>query len=122
MNAIIRSLIVWLVLLAVPFQGFAAAAALPCAPSGAMHDHAAMVHQGHHVADAAGAVHHDGPGHHAGTKCGSCAACWAGAAMAPAIAVPGMPQPASVTIPFDAGPVPTFHPSLPERPPRSARA
>lgn len=42
--------------------------------------------------------------------------------MAPAIAAIGVQQAASATIPFHAGHVPSVHPSLPERPPRSARA
>jgi hypothetical protein len=130
----LRSLIVWLVLLAVPFQGFAAAAALPCAPAtlavtvhahqapGAMHDHGAMMHHGHGGHAAAASAHHDGPGHHAGAKCGSCAACWVGAAMMPAIAALGLQPASSATIPFAAGHLPAYHPSLPDRPPRSSLA
>lgn len=126
----IRSLIVWLVLLALPFQGFAAAAAMPCAAltraasaqpaqAGAvMHRHAAMLHHGHAKPAAAGAGHHAGTDHHAGAKCGSCAACWVGAAMAGASAAIGAQQAPSATIPFDAGHLPSVHPRLPERPPR----
>jgi hypothetical protein len=133
-NSLFRSLILWLALLAVPFQGFAAAAMLPCAPAagahamqmtaGAHHDHAAMLkharqEQGGHAASDSGAGH----GHHAGAKCGTCAACCIGAAMAsaPDLAVASI-APQSVSIPFHAGHLPTVHPTLPERPPRPSLA
>jgi hypothetical protein len=137
MRTLFRSLILWLALLAVPFQGFAAATMLPCAPAtnrsaadahgmqaadGAGHGHAAM----HKHAAAAGHAASDsgaGQGHHASAKCGTCAACCIGAAMAPAptLAVASI-APQSVSIPFDAGHLPTVHPTLPERPPRSSLA
>lgn len=117
----------WLMLLAVPFQGFAAATMLPCAPATAApaHQHVldAAAHQHHHAAmqhDQAGADHGaKAHGQHGDAKCGSCAACCIGAALAPAPAAglgPAAPQ--SVSIPFDAGPLPSVHPTLPERPPR----
>lgn len=130
----IRSLIVWLVLLALPFQGLAAAAAMPCAAlartapaqpaqaGAAMHRHAAMLHHGHATPGAASDGHHAGPDHHAGAKCGSCSACWVGAAMACAGAAIGAQQAPSATIPFDAGHLPSVHPRLPDRPPRSLNA
>jgi hypothetical protein len=133
-HTLFRSLILWLALLAVPFQGFAAATMLPCAPAtsapqanghgtqAAGHGHAAM-HKHNapagHAASDSGAAH----GHHASAKCGSCAACCIGAAMAPAptLAVASI-APQSVSIPFDAGHLPAVHPTLPERPPKSSLA
>lgn len=152
MNAIVRALIVWLLMLALPYQASAAAAALPCetaaapALSAPAHDHHAMMMMAaangdHHeammmMAAANGHQHqammsssHDGhaqpehAAHHSGAKCGSCPACWAGPAMAHAfLAAVFLPPAASVLIPFDAGHVPTVHLSLPERPPRQLLA
>jgi hypothetical protein len=128
----IRTLIVWLTLLAVPFQGFASAAMLPCAPAApapamqAGHEH----HQMHAVAvqkhDHAAMQHHgDSAGKHAGhdAKCGNCAACCVGAALAPpaiaALAPNSAPKHAA---PIHAGHVPSVDLDLPERPPRTESA
>jgi hypothetical protein len=122
-----RSLILWLALLAVPFQGFAAAAMLPCAPpahahGAAGHGHPALHQHAAHDADA-DADAAAGHGHHAGAKCGTCAACCVGAAIAP----PSLPAvasiaPQSLSIPFDIGYLPSVHPTLPDRPPCSSPA
>jgi hypothetical protein len=124
-----RFLLVWLLLLALPFQGIAAAGMQVRVPSVAMHvqadGHAAMAtamdaHGGH-----CAAMGQDGgqsAGHHGG-KAGSCADCCAGAAMAPA-ALPALvlAPPHFISIPFRAGHVPSVDPALPERPPRTALA
>jgi hypothetical protein len=143
-----RFLLVWLLLLALPLQGIAAAGMQARAPSVAMHvqadGHAAMAaaidaHDGHCAAMRQAAPrdhslrhalqHHslqqDGAqaaGHHGG-KAGSCADCCAGAAMAPA-ALPALvlAPPHFISIPFRAGHVPSVDPALPERPPRTALA
>jgi hypothetical protein len=129
MHTLVRSLLVWLLLLAVPFQGFASAAMLPCASATTMpghghhtvpaatgtpgHDHGAMLH-----AMAKTGQGHDGhgDGQHGN---GSCASCCIGAAMAPA-AQPrlALARPDFIAIPFRAGHVPSVDPVLPERPPR----
>jgi len=108
-----RTLLVWFVLLAVPFQGYAAAA-MACAHG---IGHAARVatppcHQAAEKPDA-----HAPAGD---KKCGNCAACSVGAAIAPALLetarddCPRGPRPlgacARITV---------FDPDLPERPPRS---
>ncbi|MET0983727.1 MAG: hypothetical protein ABWY02_16595 [Telluria sp.] len=140
MNTILRSLIVWLVLLAVPFQGFASAAMLACGPGHAApaglapdvhhgmhdgvhnaapdmsgHDHAAMTHNMMH--DSPG--EHGAPGHGNGHTCSACSACSIGAAIAPtvlpALAAHAPPLP-SVAV-ADRHP-PSVHLALPERPPR----
>jgi hypothetical protein len=140
-RAILRTLILWLVLLAVPFQGAASAAMLACAPATAAtpaaagaasaHDHHAMMAAagaGHdHHAMMASADNGSDTGapsdHHSGAKCGTCAVCCIGAAMAP---VPRMPLQARaaqfVFLPFDVGYVPSVDLDHPERPPRSSLA
>jgi hypothetical protein len=113
----LRIVIVWFALLAVPFQGFAAAAAFGCA-HGTSHKPAAAMQHGHacHHHDAAKASHHDG-------KCSNCAACCVGVAIAPPVlAVATPPTASSRLVMADAGPVPSVDPDHPERPPRFARA
>ena len=141
MNSILRSLIVWLVLLAVPFQGFASAAMLACGPGHAMpvgvampdaadghdtvhaaamdtsgHDHASMAHGGTDQQDAPG----DGNGHSGNSHaCSACSACSIGAAIAPAL-LPALAvhAPPRLTAPVADGHVPSVDLALPERPPR----
>lgn len=144
MNAIFRTLLTWLVLLAIPFQGYAAAVSLPCTAAGGGVAQAAVVqqqqmpmaagmHHDHHaMLMAAAAKHsqaahagHDSAAHDTGVhaKCGSCPACWVGPAMMPPAPGPvALQQPVRASIPFDPGHVPAFHPSLPERPPRPSLA
>src|SRR3954464_14015629 len=118
-----------LVLLAVPFQGFAAAAMLPCGPhhhaqhlpDAAQRDHTAMPQHHAHAAAAPDAPAKQG--HHTSAKCGSCAACCIGAAIAPTTGLAlAADARQSVAIPFDAARLPSVHPTLPERPPRSSLA
>ncbi|MDP3668123.1 MAG: hypothetical protein WA191_24345 [Telluria sp.] len=122
----LKALLVWFMLLAVPFQGFASATMLLCAPlplplssaPGVQHgQHAGSAHQHHQ----AGAVA-DQSDHHAGGKCGSCAECCIGALIAPSC-LPSLPvaAPHYVAIPFDMGEVPSVDLAFPERPPRFAR-
>jgi hypothetical protein len=120
-KSLLRILIVWLALLAVPFQGFAAAAALGCAHSapahGMQHDVAAPQH-GHacHHHDATKTQQHDG-------KCSNCAACCAGAAIAPPVmSIAGPAGESTHQTIADALPVPSADPDHPERPPRFTRA
>ena len=140
MNTLVRSLLVWLLLLAVPFQGFASASMLLCAPAApapvvatAAHDHQAMMATpGHdhaamlramadaHQAHAADTGHDAHDGHHGN---GSCASCCIGAAMAPAAQLRlALARPDFIAIPFHAGHVPSVDPVLPERPPRAILA
>ena len=144
MNTILRSLIVWLVLLAVPFQGFASAAMLACGPEhatpagvtvpDAAHGHDAVHGASHGAAHAAAqdmsghdhaSTAHDGPDkpdsseHANGHACSACSACSIGAAIAPAV-LPALAvhAPALLTAPFADGHVPSVDLALPERPPR----
>lgn len=139
MNTLLRTLTLWLVLLAVPFQGVAAAAMLGCgvgdmghpapassaaADMGAEHAHHGMHGGQHHAMPAAdaGADADDGhhsPQHHGNAKCGACSACSIGAAIVPApvLALP-VHAPPRLAAPFSAGLLPSVDLALPERPPR----
>ena len=144
MNTILRSLIVWLVLLAVPFQGFASAAMLACAPGHGVPSGIAVTETAHGNdaphADAHGGAHAaaqdrschehaslahsgpdktDAPGHGNGHACSACSACSIGAAIAPAM-LPSLAvhAPPLLTAPFADGHVPSVDLALPERPPR----
>ncbi len=133
--------------LALPFQGVAAAGMLSCmpvtaplaAPAAGAHDHAAMLHalaaarhdghDGHRNASTAQAGSHHGDGHaihdgHDGRHGnGSCASCCIGAAMAPGTPPRlALARPEFVSIPFRPGYLPSVDPSLPERPPRAILA
>ncbi|WP_322404124.1 DUF2946 family protein [Massilia luteola] len=126
MNIVLRSLFVWLLLLALPFQGLAAARMLPSvsAPAAMAAAHAAPPAQScHHMpaahaaqaGKASGGDHHD---HHRGT----CPGCCIAVALVPAPLVPPAFAPPSVAIPFRAGHVASVDPALPERPPRPSIA
>ncbi|MGJ7509884.1 DUF2946 family protein [Variovorax sp. GT1P44] len=124
----LRAVLLWLVMLAVPFQGYAAVAMAFCAPSGvelqaglvhdhASHDHAASqtAHE-HEAGDQASHQHHqDDQG--ASHKCGNCAACHS-VGMTPTlepILLKGLPQ-ADLLEPFY--PVASISPPVPQKPPR----
>lgn len=139
MNTLLRTLTLWLVLLAVPFQGFASAAMLGCAtghmapaPStlsvptdaGAEHAHHGMHGGEHHAMSAPDAGDGQHPPehpaqHHGNAKCGACSACSIGAAIVPApvLALP-VHAPPRLAAPFSAGLLPSVDLALPERPPR----
>lgn len=141
MKSLAHVFLAWLLLLALPIQGVAAAGMLPCAPPAAVpaatapmagHGHAAAMagaqqadtHCAMQVASNAAPTMpdcHDGGAHHGK---GSCASCCIGAAMAPpAVPLPlALATPASSSIPFRAGHVPSVDPTLLERPPRARRA
>ena len=90
-KTLLKSLIVWLMLLAIPFQRFASATMLVCAPMNSAPQFAAKAsavagqHQ-HHAGNAADAADEAAAHHHAGGKCNSCATCCFGAFMAPSSA------------------------------------
>lgn len=149
MKILVKSLIVWVLLLAVPFQGFASATMLFCAPMQsaallkpamavapagmAMHDHQAMLTMqlaagdeqaqpgdGAHMSHLAPTHHAGHDGHHDG-KCNACAACCFGAAMPPPAAVPvPVDTQQFAAAPFTTGFVPVVELALPERPPQAS--
>ena len=126
MKTVLRSLFVWLLLLALPFQGMAAARMLPSVGAVGMRTavHAApSAHPCHEMQPAAAAARpaahasdagKDGGGRHHGF----CADCCIAVAPIPVRIVPPAFAPPSIAIPFHAGYVPSVDPSLPERPPR----
>jgi hypothetical protein len=137
----LRAILLWLMMLAVPFQGYAAAAMAFCAPesaqmsAGAVHDHSQHDHDSqkggeHHHANVSGDVSgDDGAVHHAAQsaqddasdtfhKCGNCAACHS-VGMMPTLVTSllhGLPQ-ADLAEPFLA--MATISPRVPHKPPRA---
>jgi hypothetical protein len=117
-NTVLRTLFVWLLLLALPLQGVAAARMLPSAglPQTTVSAPAATPAQRCHD------MHHAPTGDHAGKARvkhhGACADCCIVVAPVPAPLVPPAFAPPSWAIPFYAGHVPSVDPVLPERPPR----
>jgi hypothetical protein len=123
----LRLLLVCFLMLALPFQAFAAASMrLPVAPAQvaepAPEAQAAQLPPCHQqmqkAVSAAKPVHDAHAGQHAKGKCGSCTACNVGAAMMPGLpAALALPPPSAASIPFRAGHLPSVDPVLPERPP-----
>ena len=129
MKNVLKALIVWILLLAVPLQAFASVTMFLCAPASvsvesdhhrvaveAPHQHDSQV-QGASSAqshDKANTVHHQ-----AGSKCGACASCGCGAGMMPSLpSTVAAVAPHFESVPFNLGHVPTVDLALPERPPR----
>jgi hypothetical protein len=137
---LLKSLIVWLMLVAIPFQGFASATKLVCAPmqsspqiakmaeaSAGHHDHHATVNAAqldepdHHTATQADSDDHTAAHHHTGGKCNSCATCCFGAAMASSYASRVLAEVQHVTkFPFELDRVASVDLALPERPPQTS--
>ena len=127
-----RTFIVWLMLLALPYQGYASASMMLCAPTapatttGHMdmpagpHDHAAMMAaMQDHDRQQASADQSGHAGHsHGGIKCGGAACCVAGAPfLAQTMVVPVLPV-ASSAIPFHSEFPRAVDLAHPERPPQ----
>jgi hypothetical protein len=126
-----RAILLWLMMVAVPFQAYAAAAMAICgpAPSGAAEVSAPTADLGHshtaladdHHRDGHSASHADGAAgdhHDADHKCGNCAPCH-GVGLTPSIALldaPGLPQ-ADLIEPLC--PLASVSPSVPHKPPRA---
>ena len=136
-----RFALMWLMLLALPLQGYAAAVALHCGPvpQGAVHGTSMAGRLGTPattatpadlgdsgvVSAAAPACHGGAMAHHIGTvskskfKCSACAACCFGAALAPpALTFESIP-PATLPVAFVPVSVLGFFTDGPDRPPRS---
>lgn len=129
----IRAILLWLMMLAVPFQGHAVAAMAFCSPAPAhaslsddhdhsRHDHATPDAEPHHsnVSSDDSADRHDASSAHdeASHKCGNCAACHA-VGMMPTLDTPifhGLPQ-ADLAEP--PGAMATVSPGVPHKPPRA---
>ena len=96
MTRVLRTLLLWCLLLALPLQGLAAATMLPCAQN---HRHTAasatnalpQADQDHHHGDSAAAQddgpashdHSSAPDHQTDAKCSHCSVCCIGAALLP---------------------------------------
>ena len=126
-----RAIFLWLMMFAVPFQGYAAAAMAVCAPGSAMsmaastdsshHDHGGAVSAVGHHADAQVDAHDHGADagqDDAGHKCGNCAPCHA-VGLTPDVAQVknfGLPQ-ADLVEPLYA--LAIVSPGVPQKPPRA---
>jgi hypothetical protein len=114
-NTALRSLFVWLLLLALPLQGVAAARMLPSVSTPAV---AAAAHHCHDMpaaqaAKAAGGDHQD-------KHRGVCPGCCIVVALVSTPLVPPVFAPPSFAIPFRAAWAASVDPALPDRPPRLA--
>lgn len=140
MTRLFHTLLLWLLMAALPVQGMAAAIGTSCAPiehagipmlapSGLQQDHGATHHhdeyhsapavQHLHGSDAGSAPDHAPAGKHKQSTCGVCASCCTGAVAPPSAPVP-MPEHdhAGVALPPFHLPVTGFVPAGLERPPR----
>jgi hypothetical protein len=134
-----KILLLWLLALAIPVQGFAAVLQAGCAPVAPvaapaagmhtmhdmhnMHDDTHAMHGMTHDTSVVAADDHPSPhlSHKAGSSCSSCATCNVGAVLPLALAtpsVPELPSPRYLTQP-SAGFV-GFTPENPDRPPALA--
>jgi hypothetical protein len=125
----LRRAFVWLLLLAIPFQGIASAGMLACTHAAKQHSSVTAVSAPHGMAAGADHCHDAGPQvtkatDHAPTdhdqeRCSACAACCIGAAMAGAPTIPAAPQTLSTRlIEAATGRPEAVDLALPERPPR----
>ncbi len=129
MKSILKLLLVCYLLLALPFQAFASASMrLPAEPVQQPPCHQQMTQVSmdgqHHGHEAQASSMKDGHAtHHEKGKCGTCAACCVGAALASSLpASPALAPPSTMLIPFRAGHLPSVDPVLLERPPTSLLA
>jgi hypothetical protein len=125
-NKLFKALIVWLMLAAIPFQGFAAASMLACVPAQTVvHAHMNMAPEhcatmGAMQSHAAGDTNHSSTHHQAGAKCSTCASCCCVAALAPPGPLTRAPNETSAAIAFhaDDSAAARVDLALPERPPK----
>jgi hypothetical protein len=121
-KSVFRTLLVCFLLLALPFQAFAAASMQPLAAPAQLPPCHQQMAEGHMSMPAAKAAddHHAGRHDKSKTegKAGTCASCCVGAALASGLPAPlALAPPQFVSIPFRAGYLPSVDPVLLERPP-----
>jgi hypothetical protein len=132
-KSILRSLLVCFLMLALPFQAFASASMLPrvanaspaaqAAPAAELPPCHQQMAKDHLAMTNATPAHDDHAGQHDKGKCGTCAACCVGAAMASGLpAALALAPPSATSIPFHAGHLPSVDPVLLERPPSTLLA
>ncbi|WP_283441370.1 hypothetical protein [Noviherbaspirillum suwonense] len=133
MNRVLKTFLVWLLLAALPLQGFAAAVQASCGPA-AHHDAAEITMQTeshHHEGDAPDSVTvvaaksagDSADIKHKGSLCSACAACCVGAVAPPS--VPALISAYSSSLPEVISPSPLvtgFIPAGLERPPKRITA
>lgn len=150
MRCVVRALLVWVMVIALPVQGVAASAMLFCGPghgrtvqgpashhaAGHGHDmaatdHGAHTHSVHAVAHSAGsepsvANPSDGADglfpHHGKFSCSSCAACCSALALPASFSLPETPGPAHPLRTSLEAPVASHQPDRLDRPPRTVLA
>jgi hypothetical protein len=105
-------------LLALPFQAFAAASMQPLAAPAQLPPCHQQMAEGHMSMSAAQASDDEHAGQHDKRKAGACASCCVGAALTSSLpAMLALAPPQFVSIPFRAGYLPSVDPVLLERPP-----
>jgi hypothetical protein len=118
-KTVLRSLFVWLLLLALPFQGLAAARMLPSVSAPAVTAATQAAPAAHHCHDVPAAhATQASVGDHQDKHRGACPGCCIAVALVSTPLVPPAFAPPSVAIPFRAAWVASVDPALPERPPR----
>ena len=134
MSRIVRTLIIWLVAVALPVQGFAAAAMISCGPVHAQMGKAVDQAAHHHDANDDRHSHDHGTAEESKSdsqeptpflkffkfKCSACASCCSGAAApSPDAAFVGLSQSPTWAIPYFPSAEDTVVPDGLERPPRT---
>lgn len=115
----LRAFLLWAVMLAIPFQGFAAVSQAFCEPASAHAVIASVTSQAATTTAPTASSHdHAAPDGDTAHKCGTCGACQAAALMptAPALAAPHLPA-AALVAPHSA--LRALAPRVPEKPPRA---
>jgi hypothetical protein len=118
-NTVLRSLFVWLLLLALPFQGLVAARMLPSVSAPAVMTAAQAAPTTRHCHDMPAVDANKTSGdHHQDKHRSACPGCCVVVALVSAPLVPPAFAPPSTAIPFRTAYVASVDPALPERPPR----
>jgi hypothetical protein len=120
-KSVLRTLLVCFLLLALPFQAFAAASMQPLAAPAQLPPCHQQMAEGHMTKTTTADDNH--AGQHDKRKSGTCGVCCVGAALAAGLPTPlALAPPQFVSIPFRAGYLPSVDPVLPERPPSTLLA
>jgi len=115
--SLLRVLLAWCLLAAIPLQGLAGVTMVYCAPAAHKHDHAAHAHAVHASADGEGAAANDEAG---GTlhSCSLCASCCHVVGIAEMPHAAGKTPASQASLDAPASPVHERPPTVLERPPR----
>lgn len=115
----LKRLFIWIMLIALPLQGFAAAAMIHCAPAqqASVHMHDGMHHHDD-GAQSANPQHQHGGSHQAADKCSACSTCCMGAIVDAAVPTDFSLPPVAMPLPQAVAPLPSIFLEGPQRPPR----